>query len=242
MTIFLSLQAVKQRLDFDSLQRLEKILGYHFKNPDLLHQAVSHRSVGNIHYERLEFLGDSILGFIIADELYQRFPVASEGQMTRLRSQLVKGKTLAELAIKLSLGDFLQLGSGELKSGGFRRESILADSFEAIIGGIYLESGIETCRDRLIDWYGEYLAKADPADITKDPKTLLQEHMQSFNLPLPVYEILLITGKDHDQQFEVECVCTGNSKYRSNRTVGIGKSRRQAEQIAASKLLELLKD
>jgi len=224
-------------LDSDALKRLEKKLGYQFKDPNLLRQALSHRSVGNDHYERLEFLGDSILGFIIADELFQRFPDASEGQMTRLRSNLVKGKTLAKLSKNLSLGDFLLLGSGELKSGGFRRESILADAFEAIVGGIYLESGIDTCRQRLLIWYGNLLIKADPDTISKDSKTLLQEQLQSLKLPLPEYITTNITGKDHEQQFEVQCTCHGNEKFPGCTTSAIGNSRRQAEKLAAEKAL-----
>jgi len=229
-------------LDSNTLHRLEKILGYQYNDLSLLRQAVSHRSFGANHYERLEFLGDSILGFIIADELYQRFPEASEGQMTRLRSNLVKGKTLAKLSLKLTLGDFLLLGSGELKSGGFRRESILADSFEAIVGSIYLESGIEVCRERLICWYGELLTKADPTEITKDPKTLLQEQMQSFKLPLPEYITLRVIGKDHEQKFEVQCTCNGNDKLKGCSTIATASSRRQAESLAAEKALQILND
>jgi ribonuclease-3 len=229
-------------LDSDNLPRLEKILGYQFKDQSLLRQAVSHRSYGANHYERPEFLGDAILGFIIADELYQRFPKASEGQMTRLRSNLVKGKTLAILAQQLSLGEYLLLGSGELKSGGFRRTSILADSFEAIIAGIYLESGIETCRERLICWYGDLLINADPNEITKDPKTRLQEQMQSFNLPLPEYITLRVLGKDHEQQFEVQCTCIGNDRFKGCSTIAIAASRRSAESLAAEKALQILND
>ncbi|PCJ49534.1 MAG: ribonuclease III [Gammaproteobacteria bacterium] len=230
----------KLRLDSDNLPRLEKILGYTFKDPNLLRQAISHRSYCANHNERLEFLGDAILGFIIADELYQRFPHASEGQMTRLRSNLVKGKTLAKLALKLSLGDYLLLGAGELKSGGFRRESILADAFEAIVAGIYLEVGIEACRDRLMCWYETLLNEADPTQITKDPKTRLQEQMQSLKLPLPHYETLDIRGKDHEQQFEVQCTCLGNDKIQGCSTTAIASSRRQAESLAAEKALQVL--
>ena len=221
----------------DSLDRLEKNLGYHFKEPDLLRQALSHRSVGNCHYERLEFLGDAILGFIIADELYSMFPAASEGQMTRLRANLVKGKTLAKLSLQLSVGDFLLLGTGELKSGVFRRESILADAFEAIIGGIYLESGIEVCRQLLVVWYGALLSQANPDDLTKDPKTLLQEHMQSLKLPLPEYRTLDVIGKDHEQQFKVQCTCAGNNDFVDCSAESIGKSLREAEKLAAEKIL-----
>ena len=229
-------------MDSDVLQRLEKKLGYTFKDPNLLTQAISHRSGGRCHYERLEFLGDSILGFIVADELYQRFPQASEGQMTRLRSNLVKGATLAILAQKLSLGDFLILGSGELKSGGFRRASILADSFEAILGGMYLESGIDICRERLVSWYGELLTEADPNEVSKDPKTLLQEQLQALKLPLPNYQTLNVIGKDHDQQFEVECECIGNDIFADFKTIAIAKSRRQAEKLAADKALIILSE
>jgi len=219
------------------INHLEKKLGYQFSNPDLLVQAISHRSSGNNHYERLEFLGDSILGFVIAEELYNRFPKASEGQMTRLRSNLVKGKTLAGLARILTIGDFLQLGTGELKSGGFRRDSILADAFEAIVCGIYLDGGMDICRERLLTWYSDLLSEANPEHMTKDPKTLLQEHMQSFNLHLPVYETIAVTGVDHDQQFEVKCSCEGNESNPGTSSTAIGKSRRQAEKSAAKKVL-----
>ncbi len=222
------------------INKLETILDYHFNDPDLLLQALSHRSSGNKHYERLEFLGDSILGFVIAEELYQKFPKATEGQMTRLRSNLVKGKTLAELSRKLSLGDFLLLGSGELKSGGFRRDSILADVFEAIVGSIYLDAGIEECRGRLMIWYEDLLTKADPEKMTKDPKTILQEHMQSLKLDLPVYQTVAITGKDHDLRFEVVCKYKGNTQYPDCKSTAVGKSRRQAEKLAAKKVLEEL--
>jgi len=231
-----------QNLVSDPLHRLEKNLGYQFKDPDLLRQAISHRSVGSGHYERLEFLGDSILGFVIADELFQRFPKASEGQMTRLRSNLVKGKTLAKLSQQLSLGEFLLLGSGELKSGGHRRESILADSFEAIVGGIYLESGIDVCRQRLVCWYGNLLSDADPEEITKDPKTLLQEQMQSRKLPLPEYKTLRVMGKDHEQTFEVQCTCIDTDKFKGCSTTAIASSRRQAEKLAAKQALKILSE
>lgn len=237
MITSLSLQRVLLRLDSDSLKALEKNLGYHFKDSNLLRQALSHRSVGSGHYERLEFLGDAILGFIIASELYRRFPDASEGKMTRLRSNLVKGKTLALLSKQLSLGDFLLLGSGELKSGGFRRESILADSFEAIIGAVYLESGVDVCRERLVAWYGKLLSEANPDDAKKDPKTLLQEYMQSLKLPLPNYETLRVLGKDHQLRFEVQCRCLDNEQSIDYSAIAIGDSRRQAEQIAAEKIL-----
>ena len=237
---------VLYRLGSKALESLEKKLGYSFKDPDLLRQALSHRSVGSNHNERLEYLGDAVLGMIIADELYQRFPKASEGQMTRLRSNLVKGKTLAVLSLKLTLGDYLLLGSGELKSGGFRRESILADAFEAVLGAIYLESGIDICRQRLIAWYGTLLSEADPNEITKDSKTQLQEKMQSLKLPLPEYKTIRVMGKEHDQEFEVQCQFSGGGiPSQTNSvvtTVAIAKSRRQAEKLAAEKALILLSD
>ncbi len=227
-------------MESDTLSRLEKQLGYQFKSTELLRQALSHRSVDHAHNERLEFLGDSILGFIIADEIYQRFPDASEGEMTYLRSNLVKGKTLAVLAQKLSLGEFLILGSAEMKTGVQRRESVLADAFEAILGGIYIESGIGTCRERLIDWYGELLSKADPKAMTKDAKTLLQEKMQSLKLPLPLYTTLKVLGKEHQRTFEVQCQCLGNNYSAACTEVAIASSRRQAEKDAAEKVLTIL--
>lgn len=229
-------------MDSNTLGRLENKLGYHFKDPDLLRQALSHRSVGSSHYERLEFLGDSILGFIIADELFHRFPKASEGQMTRLRANLVRGKTLAQLSQQLSLGDYLLLGSGELKSGGFRRESILADALEAILGGIYLESGIDVCRERLLCWYGELLSEANPEHITKDAKTRLQEKMQAEKLPLPEYRTLRVMGKDHEQQFEIQCICVDHQATITCETTAIASSRRKAEKLAAEKALKLLSE
>jgi len=222
------------------INTIEKKLGYHFNNRDLLQQALSHRSSGNNHYERLEFLGDSILGFIIAEELFRKFPNATEGQMTRLRSNLVKGKTLAELSRKLSLGDYILLGSGELKSGGYRRDSILADAFEAIVGAIYLDAGIDNCRERLMHWYDELLSAANPDVMTKDPKTLLQEHMQALKLDLPEYQTVAVTGDDHNQQFEVKCKCAGNNQFPPCNSTATGKSRRQAETLAARNVLEKL--
>jgi ribonuclease III len=220
------------------LDALQKRLGYSFNNQELLQQALTHRSASGADYERLEFLGDSILGFVIAEQLFNRFPSASEGQMTRLRSRLVKGKTIAELASQLGLSEHLILGSGELKSGGFRRESTLADAFEAILGAIYLEAGIEQVRERIIDYYGELLAGADPEQVTKDPKTRLQEYMQSRQYPLPIYETIATTGKDHQQQFEILCRCYNERNELLMEQKATASSRRKAEQMAAKLLIE----
>ena len=222
------------------LDRLEKRLGYQFKQTELLTRALTHRSAPGEDYERLEFLGDAILGFIIAEQLFKRFPGASEGKMTRLRSRLVKGKTIALLASELELSPYLILGSGELKSGGFRRESTLADVFEAIIGAIYLDAGMETVRERVLTYYGTLLTEADPEQITKDPKTRLQEYLQSRKYPLPEYETLNITGKDHAQVFEVICRCMNEQGETFADAKASGNSRRKAEQEAARNLLEKL--
>jgi len=220
-------------------QKLQQRLGYSFQNPDLLDLALCHRSVGNNNNERLEFLGDSILGFIIAEELFKRFPNASEGQMSRMRSHLVKGKTLALLAQDFELGSFLKLGSGEMKSGGHRRASILADAVEAILGGIYLESGMSVSRKIVCQWYGERLDEMSPEAIDKDPKTRLQEWLQARKLALPIYTVTDTHGADHDQTFDIHCLALG-PKGNKQEAKAQGKSRRQAEQRAAETLLQRL--
>ncbi len=162
-----------------SLDRLERRLGYTFQDPDLMLLALTHRSFAGRNNERLEFLGDAILNFIIGEALYDHFPQAREGQLSRLRAKLVKGETLALLARSFELGDYLRLGSGELKSGGFRRESILADAMEALIGGIYLDAGMDAAKDRVMAWLGPQLRELTPVDTNKDPKTRLQEFLQA---------------------------------------------------------------
>ncbi len=220
----------------DKLPRLEQKLGYKFQNKDLLIRAITHRSAGSRHNERLEFLGDSILSLVIAEELYHRFPNVSEGDMSRMRATLVREKTLAELAREFVLGDYLILGPGELKSGGYRRESILADTVEALIGAIYLDSNLEAIRGLLLNWYNERLDSIRPGVEQKDPKTRLQEFLQGRRRPLPTYAVTDVKGEAHNQQFTVECVIDDiESAF-----VGIGSSRRKAEQAAAEKALEQL--
>ncbi|RZU44899.1 RNAse III [Fluviicoccus keumensis] len=217
--------------------RLYRGLGYRFKQPELLELALTHRSVsGNRNNERLEFLGDSILGMLVAEYLFQHFPKEKEGRLTRLRASLVNQDMLARLARELHIGDFLRLGSGELKSGGFRRDSILADGFEAILGAIYLDSGdIAVCRDCLYRWYGEHLANVESTSPAKDPKSRLQEYLQAHHRELPVYTVLEVTGADHDQHFRVACEVEGGG-----RVDGEGASRRYAEQAAAVIMLKQL--
>lgn len=217
------------------LTKLSKQIDYTFNNEALLIKALTHRSAGQNNYERLEFLGDAILGMVIADELFHRFPEASEGQMSRLRSSLVKGVTLSELSKKLSLGDYLKLGPGELKSGGYRRNSILADAFEAIIGAIYLDSNLSTCRDFILKQLATRLEKVNPKTVTKDPKTQLQEYLQARHESLPVYKVTEVTGKAHAQTFTVECKVEGAEIVTAS-----GSSRRKAEQSAAQQILQIL--
>ena len=216
--------------------RLGKTLGYQFKQQDNLVMALTHRSASSKHNERLEFLGDAVLGMIIAERLYKLFPNVPEGNLTRLRSSIVKGDTLAELAREFELGDYLILGSGELKSGGFRRSSILADAVEAIIGAIYLESGIEVVEPLILNWFDERIKKLDPNEHPKDDKTRLQEYLQGRKLPLPSYTVTDIKGKSHDQDFVVECQVPKLKEV----VIGKGKSRRKAEQQAARVALEKL--
>lgn len=215
---------------------LYKRLAYTFHDPDLLKAALTHRSAGRRHYERLEFLGDAILNLIITDDLYHRFTEASEGKLSRLRSTLVKGETLSVLARKLELGDFLILGSGELKSGGYRRNSILADVFESIIGAIYTDAGYEAAKSFVLTQFKDLLAEADISKNLKDPKTRLQELLQSRGNELPVYEVVGTSGQAHNQTFTVTCTIS----LLPEPTEGSGSSRRKAEQAAARQMLEQL--
>jgi len=220
----------------DKLSSLYHHLGYVFQKQTLITAALSHRSVGNKNNERLEFLGDSALNFIISAELYRRFPTAKEGELSRLRASLVKGETLAQLAKEFSLGDYIRLGPGELKSGGFRRASILADALEAIVGAIYLDAGFVVCEQCVLRWFSERLEASHFAVIGKDPKTQLQEYLQSRHLPLPVYKILAVEGQAHAQTFYVECRVDALQKV----TLGVANNRRKAEQIAAKLLFEAI--
>lgn len=216
-----------------SLVGLDRTLGYHFKDPQLLQAALTHRSAGGRNNERLEFLGDAVLGYIVADWLYTLFPDANEGQLSRLRASLVKKETLADIARSLAVGDYLHLGSGELKSGGFRRDSILADALEAILGGIVLDSGFEACRACVQRLFSSKVHQLSMLDELKDAKTRLQEYLQSHQLDLPVYEVTKIAGKSHNQQFYVECRVAGTQQS----CQGKGSSRRRAEQAAAAGML-----
>ncbi|MCL1068791.1 ribonuclease III [Shewanella olleyana] len=219
-----------------NLPRLCRTLGYEFTNVDLLTQALTHRSAASKHNERLEFLGDSILSIIISDALYHQFPKVTEGDLSRMRSTLVKGETLTVIAKEFKLGDYLYLGPGELKSGGFRRESILADAVEAIIGAIYLDADIETCRTLLLTWYKQRLAEIKPGINQKDPKTILQEYLQGYKKPLPEYQVVDVKGDAHNQTFTVECRISEIDKV----VTGVSTSRRKAEQLAAAQVLELI--
>ncbi len=211
-------------------------IGYIFSDPKLIEQALTHRSAGGNNNERLEFLGDAILGFVIADVLFHRFPEATEGEMSRLRASLVKRDTLAAIAREYALGDYLILGSGELRSGGHARSSILADGLEAILGAIYLDSGYEATRAAILRLFSERLEKISLNDQKKDPKTRLQELMQARKLSLPVYEVTEVRGEPHNQVFQV--ICSVNELNQEIK--GSGSSRRKAEQDAASQLLSLL--
>jgi ribonuclease-3 len=196
---------------------------------------MTHCSAAKENNERLEFLGDSILNFLIADFLYDRFPRAQEGKLSRLRAILVKGETLAELARELEIGNHLILGPGELKSGGYRRTSILADAFEAVIGAVYLDGGLEVCRKLVASLYQDRLEALTSEVLLKDPKTRLQEYLQARQLPLPDYQVNAVSGESHDRIFQVQCVINDLPSG-----IGIGRSRRKAEQDAATQVLELL--
>ncbi|HHJ15283.1 MAG TPA: ribonuclease III [Gammaproteobacteria bacterium] len=219
-----------------SLDDLSRSLGYRFQDVALLQEAVTHRSAGSRNNERLEFLGDAVLGYVIAEALYMQFPAAREGQLSRLRASLVKRETLAAIARDLALGDYLSLGSGELKSGGFRRESILADALEAIFGAIVLDAGFTTCHDTIRRLFAARLGGLSADDEQKDPKTRLQEHLQSRKLELPVYSVQEVTGKAHNQQFIIEC----RVEDMQCSSQGRGSNRRRAEQAAAEAMLAQL--
>ncbi|MGO3344613.1 MAG: ribonuclease III [Marinomonas sp.] len=217
-------------------QKLCRRIGYFFADLGLLELALTHRSFAGKNNERLEFLGDSILNYVIAEDLFHRFPKAKEGELSRLRASLVKGDTLAELAREFQLGDYLKLGAGELKSGGYRRDSILADAVEGIIGGMYLDAGMDVCREHIIAWYKERLDATSLKIVTKDAKTRLQEFLQARKHGLPQYEVVKIVGEPHDQTFFVHCQTELNDKA----IEGKGNSRRIAEQNAATKALKQL--
>jgi ribonuclease III len=220
----------------EPLAGLCRRLGYQFTQATLLEDALTHRSAGSRNNERLEFLGDAILNFTIAAELYQRFDHADEGELSRLRASLVNAQALAKLSRELNLGECLTLGSGELKSGGYRRESILADALEAVFGAVYLDSGFEACRNLILRLYRDTFTGLPALADLKDPKTQLQEFLQSRKRPLPSYQVIEVSGESHAQTFIVECSAEGLPAP----TRGQGSSRRKAEQEAASNALRLL--
>ena len=218
------------------MDKLQKNISYQFNNVELLKQALTHRSVSKKNNERLEFLGDSILGCIISRELYQRFPLIDEGQLSRRRSHLVRGQTLAKLAKTINLSETLVLGQGELKSGGFRRESIQADAFEAILGAIFLDSDYLTVSGVVLKLYEDLLNDASPEDSLKDFKTQLQELLQKKGYSLPQYKLIKTKGQDHDAIFYVRCIV---SEY-DLEVEREAKSIKRAEQACAEFLLERL--
>ncbi|AAP96384.1 ribonuclease III [[Haemophilus] ducreyi] len=215
------------------IERLQKKIGYQFANLDYLLQALTHRSAAAKNNERLEFLGDSILNYAIGQALFERFPQANEGELSRMRATLVREQTLAILARQFDLGEYMKLGAGELKSGGYRRESILSDCVEAIIAAIYLDAGMDKASERIYAWYQTLLDEMKPGDAQKDPKTRLQEFLQGRRLKLPEYEVLDIKGEAHNQIFKVSC----KIETFTDIFIGIGTSRRKAEQNAAEQIL-----
>lgn len=221
----------------ESLDKLTRDLDYRFSDKALLETALTHRSVTQNNNERLEFLGDAVLGMVIAEELFKRFPDANEGELSRLRASLVKGETLAEIALSFELGDVIRLGQGELKSGGFRRKSILADAFEAILGAIYLDGGFDSCRNIILKHFSSRLDTTSPETAQKDPKTRLQEYLQANQQALPDYEVVDIAGEAHAQTFTIECQVEGVQTVRAQ-----GSSRRKAEQAAAEMILDGLEN
>lgn len=226
----------KKQVSSITISRLSKKIGYSFTQPGLLLQALTHRSAKGQHNERLEFLGDSILGFVIAEALFEKFPKHDEGDLTRMRSSLVKGVTLAEVGRDFNLGEHLILGPGELKSGGHRRESILEDAIEAIIGAVYLDSDITQCKQLILTWFDQRLNTIKPGNEQKDPKTRLQEYLQGRKIPLPVYDVIDTSGQSHNQQFTIRCV----TEVLNTEVIAKGTSRRKAEQAAAEQVLILL--
>jgi|TARA_B110000285_G_scaffold70153_2_gene80774 ribonuclease-3 len=218
----------------NNIGQLQKRLGYQFIDPDLLILALSHRSVAAENNERLEFLGDSILGLVVTDFLYREFPQAREGDLSRMRSHIVRGESLAEVAKQLALGPDLLLGSGEMKSGGHRRDSILGDTVEALIGAVYLDRGIEAAREIVTAWFKSFFDSALQAQPVKDAKTALQEWLQHGNKPLPDYQLVSTGGEAHSRLFTVSCKIAAVETAMT----ATASSRRRAEQMVAEQLLE----
>lgn len=216
---------------------MASVFGDHaFKDAGLLKQALTHRSAGAPHNERLEFLGDALVGLIVADALYARWPKADEGVLTRARSELVRESSLAGIARGMDLGGALILGPGEMKSGGHRRDSILSDALEALVGAIYLDAGYDACRDAVLPWFSQAIDELPAGKVEKDAKTRLQEWLQARQRPLPIYELVAESGDDHAKVFRVRCRLTDAELAAE----GEGGSRRAAEQAAAEAVLQTL--
>jgi len=221
------------------MDKLQQKINYQFKDIALLKLALTHRSMGKSNNERLEFLGDSILGLVISRELYKRFDHVDEGKLSRLRSHLVRGQTLAQIAGELELSDILILGPGELKSGGFRRESIQADAVEAIFGAVLLDSGFETINTVILDLYCDLLNDINPNDSLKDPKTQLQEYLQKRSNVLPKYELVKTVGKDHNAVFTVNCSLQDQAMQVEQDAKSIKRAEQSCAQILLDKLIAL---
>jgi ribonuclease-3 len=213
-------------------------IDYRFADQQLLEKALTHRSRGAINYERLEFLGDSVLNLVISSRLFELKPDAQEGDLSRMRARLVRGESLTDIASGLGLGKQLKLGEGEMKSGGFRRASILADAFEALLGAIFLDSDYASCRHVILDLFDPLIEKLPGIEELKDAKTRLQEWLQGRGSPLPEYTLLREEGADHVKKFYVQCTITDDGSM----VEASGSSRRRAEQAAAAKMLELLQE
>ena len=221
------------------MDKLQQKINYQFKDVALLKLALTHRSMGKNNNERLEFLGDSILGLVISRELYKRFSHVDEGKLSRLRSHLVRGQTLAQLAAELELSDILILGSGELKSGGFRRESIQADALEAIFGAVLLDADLETANTVILNLYRSLLDDINPNDSLKDPKTQLQEYLQKRGNILPIYELVKTVGKDHNAVFTVNCSLQDQSMQVEQSAKSIKRAEQSCAQILLDRLISL---
>ena len=219
------------------VEALQQRTGYRFKDPALLSRALTHRSYGTDHNERLEFLGDAVLSLVISSLLYQRFGVSDEGDLTRVRAHLVREDSLHRMALQLGLPEILRLGEGEARGGGARRASILADALEALIGATFLDGGFEAASAVVEGLFGEIIETTDLSSWSKDPKTELQEWLQGRRLPVPVYRIRATRGQAHAQTFEVECSVPALNLMES----GEGRSRRAAEQEAARRMLDALR-
>ncbi len=218
----------------NNIASIETLIGYHFSDPSYLELALSHRSVGPLNNERLEFLGDSLLGAVISEALYLKFPKLKEGELSRLRSHLVRGETLAAMAKEMHLEDHILLGGGELKSGGHRRASIQADTVEAIIGAVFLDSDFQVCKKLVLAWFELRLSDLNANLITKDAKTLLQEYMQERGKKLPVYAVVEESGESHAREYKVECSVDGSASI----YFGVASSKRGAEKKAATQVLK----